>query len=79
MLCASVSIPVKKEWTNLPTTSSPQPVHSESGSAPITSSSLSETATTNECVSEGQWLVSGLSDGEIADMESNECKYDVSE
>jgi len=49
------------------------PVHTESESAPI-SSDLSATATANECVSEGQWVVNVLSEGEVPDLEANECK-----
>jgi len=46
----------------------------ESDSAPV-SSDLSVTATVDECVSEGQWVVNVLSEGEVPDLEDNECKY----
>jgi len=49
------------------------PVNTESDSAPV-SSELSATATANECVSEGQWVVSVLSEGELPDLEANERK-----
>jgi len=48
------------------------PERTESESAPV-SSDMSATATTNECVSEGQWVINVLSEGEIADLEANEC------
>jgi len=51
----------------------PSPVHTESESVPV-SSDLSATATANECVSEGQWVVNVLSEGEVPDLEANECK-----
>jgi len=38
------------------------------------SSDVSATATADECVSEGQWLVNVLSEGEVPDLEANECK-----
>ena len=60
----------------VPAAASPQrasPVNTESDSAPV-SSELSVTATANECVSEGQWVVNVLSEGELPDLEANECK-----
>ena len=59
-----------------PAAASPQrasPVNSESESTPV-SSDVSVTVTANECVSEGQWVVNCLSEGEVPDLEANECK-----
>jgi len=50
------------------------PVLTESESAAI-SSDLSVTATVNECVSDGQWVVDVLSEGEVPDLQANECKF----
>ena len=64
-----------------PAAASPRPaspVHTESESVPVSSSDLSATATANECVSEGQWVVNVLSEGEVPDLEANECKYSSS-
>ena len=61
---------------SLPAAASPQrasPVHTESESAPV-SSDLSVTASANECVSEGQWVVDVLSEGEVPELEANECE-----
>jgi len=60
-----------------PAAPSPQPaspVNTESESAPV-SSDLSATVTANECVSEGQWVVNVLSEGEVPDLEANERKH----
>ena len=37
-------------------------------------SDVSATATADECVSEGQWVVNVLSEGEVPDLDDNECK-----
>jgi len=76
MMCMYVSLPVREERPPSPVVRSPQPAspaHTESESAPV-SSDFSATATANECVSVGQWVVNVLSEGEVADLETNYCK-----
>jgi len=70
------SLPVREERSpspDVPSARPASPVRTESESAPV-SSDFSATATTNENVSEGQWVVNVLSEGEVADLEANECK-----
>lgn len=70
------SLPVREQQSPAPADPLPQPsspVHTESESAAV-SSDLSATATANECVSEGQWVINMLSEGEVADTEANECE-----
>jgi len=82
MLQMFASVSVRENWASSPVQpSSPAAVseqptssmHTVSDSAAV-STDVSVTATANECVSEGQWLVNVLSEGEVPDLEANECE-----
>lgn len=70
-LCAfaNCSLPLKPASPEPP---SPRPPTPSTESESVAPPSEEESTTNNECVSEGQWLISVLSEGEVPDAPLNE-------